>query len=829
MEDFDKWTIRRIGGLVASHTGDRRAAERTLARISLALPLSLDKFEAFESESEANRALIGALRDDRWIEREGDGYAAAHDVLADALAARWLFESDNAATERAADLLREAARHGNLGPALIALERLAPHPKFEEIDGAMVVDELVSRHPAETVKSLALMLAGSLLSLKEKLELLHRSDFLRERIRQDRTLDVNLSHLAAEVVYRKLAANSFPPISTLVDLLEHAWTQPQYSNQLLRRAYALDPARFRGRVHANIAAFPRAEATHFLLAQMLRSGEPPEALLYQVRLWLEYNGTSRRASHVYDAWLRAGGGIEEVASAVHAWIETHQLAPEAGRVYDAWLRAGGGTDGVTSAVHAWIEVHGLWPEARFIYDAWLDAGGRAEAVTPAVHAWIEAHGLMHEASYVYKAWLRAGAGTESVASAVLAWIEVHGLTPEAQFVYSAWLNAGGATEAVAGAVHAWIDVHGLMPDAQFVYDAWLGAGAATPAVASAMDEWLANHGLTRDASYFYSAWLKAGAGAEAVASAVLAWIEAHGLTLEAQFVYNAWLDADGGTEAVAAAVRAWIAAHGQTREASHVYKAWLDAAGGIDAVSDDLLAWVDVHGHIEEASLVYQAWLDAGGEFTPIRGHIDSWVEIWRSSPIFAYFGKTLARRHDLPENLAVAVIEWSRSFPNDSDALSRLGYICGHFHGHQISIKGLARFLLAIEDIVRERVSNGTVERMERAILCNITVNMFSTKFYNVNPISIIRTISLIVASGLVFSGDTFHSGIPLLQSTGDFVSHAVRLGLQHGFLDVVKDDIALSQYSSWLRTSGIAPERVQAILGGLDARFPGPAWRLG
>lgn len=420
LDDFENWASHRIAALTARFGGDASIG-RTLARVALDLPLPAEAFEAIEAESPLNRSLLRALIDDCWIEREDDCYIAAHDVLADALATRWLFEADHAATDRAIDLLQDAAREKRLAGVLVALERLALHPKLIEIDGAAVADQLLARHPEQALQCCGILLGGSLLSFEEKLALLHRSEALRETLKEP-IYDVGLSFLAAEAARRKLSVTQMPALATLIELLDRASQHAHMSNMVLRRAYALDPQTFRLRALANVQAFPRAEPTHFLLAQMLRSGESPESLGDAVRLWLESNGKVLRASFVYRAWLDAKGSIEAVSEPLLAWVETH----------------------------------GQTQEAQFVYTAWLNAKGPIEAVSEPLLAWVETHGRMHEAQFVYAAWLNAKGPIEAVSEPLLAWVEAHGQTPEARFVYSAWLNAKGPITPLAEPVYRWV-------------------------------------------------------------------------------------------------------------------------------------------------------------------------------------------------------------------------------------------------------------------------------------------------------------------------------------------------------------------------------------
>ncbi len=469
IDDFEKWANRRISALTAGHAD----AERQLARIALALPMTQQRYQTLRP---THGAMLDRLIADCWIESEGNDFVAAHDVLADALLAHWLFGAELAITNRATDLLSDAAGDQELPHGLTVLARLGNHPRFKLIDGMAVVAALLLLHPEQVKASCNALLGSPLLTPTEKLNLLDRSAMLRDEIKADPALHLGLSQLADAVARARRKGAEITASAEFGDLLDHACEQALGSNLILRRAYAFDPKRFRTRALANLAAFPRAELTHFLLVQMLRSGEPIEAMREPVRLWLEANSTETRASFVYKAWLDADGGTEAVSAALLAWIEVHGQELAAEFVYKAWLDAGGGTEAVSAALLAWVEAHGQELVARFVYTAWLDARGETAAVSAALLAWVEAHGQELAASHVYEAWLKASGGTKAVSAALLAWVEVHGQELVAEFVYKAWLDAHGGTEAVSAALLAWVGVHGQELAAEFVYQAWLGAG-----------------------------------------------------------------------------------------------------------------------------------------------------------------------------------------------------------------------------------------------------------------------------------------------------------------------------------------------------------------
>jgi hypothetical protein len=572
LEDFEKWAAHRIAALVGVTGANRHEAERSLARIALSLPLPASRLEAITAENPAFRSLTRTLIDDRWIEREEGQYHAAHDVLADALAARWLFETESAATDRTLDILQHAGDADEFERNLIALERLAPHPKFGEIEGRELVAELAVRRADEVAGSLRQLLSGLLLSTEDKLDLLYEHPAIRERARTDRLLDGPVSYVAEQTAKKGLRPDD-PSVAALLDLLDHATLHDQPSNMILRRAYALDPARFRTRAIGNLAFFPTAEPTHFLLVQMLRSGEPAASLESWVRYWADHNATASRASFLYRTWLEHGGSLETVAKPLLAWVAEHGTTTEAQFVYKPWLDRGGSIEAVEKSLVAWVAAHGTRLDARFVYGAWLTHNGSFEAVETSLLGWMAEHATAREASYVYEAWLDRRGATEAVEDLLHAWWAAHGITPEAQFVYTAWLNRGGSIEAVETPLRAWVAEHGARLDASHVFVAWLDRGGAIEAVAEALLAWVAEHGTKAEASHVYKAWLDRGGAIEAVQEPLLSWVMEHGAEFDADFVFRSWLERGGAFECVQDQVYRWSLLWCETPEFVYLSKA----------------------------------------------------------------------------------------------------------------------------------------------------------------------------------------------------------------------------------------------------------------
>ncbi|QCI93905.1 ATP-binding protein [Novosphingobium sp. EMRT-2] len=493
-QDFHSWSNKRISALVSV----KSAREEDLASLALALPIPIEQQARFRK---SHGALIDLLVTDRWVENIDGQLVAAHDILADALLARWVFEAETATNVRLQNLLMTAADAQDLPHALTVVARLQSHPGFAAIDGGQVLKTLSALHPEQTAASASQLLGGPILKIQGKLSLVANSPKLAETIRLEPTLHIGLAHIADEVVKARGEGVELIVPGAIGDLLDEVCTQQKSSNFILSRAYSFDHARFRDRAFENIKLFPTKEQTHFLLVRMLNSGETPEALREAVCNWLHLNGGQTCASFVYKAWLDAGGDRDEVKDKLLEWVGEHGVTPKASHVYKAWLDAEGDRDEVKDKLLEWVGEHGVTPEAQFVYKAWLDAEGDRDEVKDKLLEWVGEHGVTPKASHVYKAWLDAGGDRDEVKDKLLEWVGEHGVTPEAQFVYNAWLDAGGDRDEVKDKLLEWVGEHGVTPEASHVYRAWLEAGGSFPEIKGHCEDWLKKNWRRHDAVY----------------------------------------------------------------------------------------------------------------------------------------------------------------------------------------------------------------------------------------------------------------------------------------------------------------------------------------
>ena len=438
------------------------------------------EYYALRSPNDETVRLLDVLRADRWIELDSGGITAAHDIFADALVARYVFEAGGSINDRAGDVLSDASDAGAFDRALIALNRLAAHERFGDIDGVSIVGRVRARNPGAVTAARELVLKTRLPDDRACIRMLSAFPDLAKAVAEDMFCDGPLSYLAELTAATKDEGWREQASVILQPFLDRAVDRPHNSNMVLRRALRLLPWRYRDRALAWIAGEPTRSETHFLLVAWLQSGLPQEQIAADLEVWLTGGGmTDPKASFVFDAWLDAAARLDPAAIAtksaaveplVLAWLEKYKLSPEAQFVLKAWLDAVARLDPAATAtkiaaveplVLAWVEKYGLSEAARFVYQPWLDAAARLDpaavatkiaAIEPRVLAWLEKHGLSEAAQFVYQPWLDAAARLDPAATAtkiaavdrrVLAWLEKYELSPEARFVYRAWLECCG--------------------------------------------------------------------------------------------------------------------------------------------------------------------------------------------------------------------------------------------------------------------------------------------------------------------------------------------------------------------------------------------------
>ena len=714
-DNFAEWEDKRLRLALEARHLDSQATRRQLAVIAASLPLSVDEYNALRARNDEAVRLLDLLQADRWIEFDGGGLTAAHDIFADAIAARYIFETVATITDRAGDVLSDAMDAGSFDRALIALNRLAAHQGFGEIDGLAVIKRVHTRNPEPVLAARDLLLRIRLPDERTSIHILDTLPDIAEAVAADMSSDGPVSHLAEVSAASKDDGWRDESTRILQPFLDRAVERPHRSNMVVRRALRLLPARYRDQALTSIRREPTRSETHFLFVAWLQSGLPLEEISADVKIWFVDGGeTDPRASFVFPAWLDAAATLDKTDTAAHiANVEAHVLA--------------------------WLDKHGTAEDAQFVYKSWLDAAATLDKTDTAAQiakvethllAWLDKHGTAEVAEFVYQSWLDAAATLDKTDTAaqianveahVLAWLDKHGAAEDAQFVYKSWLDAAATLDKtdtaaqianVEAHVLAWLDKHGAAEDARFVYKSWLDAAATLEKTDTAAQiakvethvlAWLGKYDTAEVAEFVYQSWLDAAATLDKTDTAaqiakvethLLAWLDKHGTAEVAQFVYKSWLDAAATLEKTDTAaqiakvethVLAWLGKYDTAEIAEFVYQSWLDAAATLDKtdtaaqiakVETHLLAWLDKHGTAEDAQFVYKSWLDAGGSADRIRGSMLGWLRENLGYQNYDFVIKAwLESTHDFA-SVRIPGLSWLKQNTKNPDAVFVLKFI---------------------------------------------------------------------------------------------------------------------------------------------------------
>jgi hypothetical protein len=730
-DDFGAWADKRLKLALDARGIDDHSTRRLLALLAARLPIAINDLIRLRSSDEPTSRLLDLLLDDRWIEPAAHGLTAAHDIFADVIVSRYIFEASPTVTQRVGDVLSDAVEVGAFERALISINRLAAHKRFREIDGPSVIKRAHSRSASTVIEARQLLLRIALPNERTSVRILEELPDVAAAIAGDMSCDGFISYLAELVADSEEGEWRSKAALVLQPFLDQAVERPHPSNMVVRRALRLLPTRFRDRALAWIRREPTRSETHFLLVAWMRSELPLDEISVELAIWLSQRGHfDPKASFVIPAYLGAAAKLatEQISDKIayiepHVlrWLDSHGNTENARFVCQSWLFAAAKLApeqiarkiaDVEPHVLRWLDAHGGPEDAQVVYRTWLDAAAKLPAehiaaaigtVEPHVLKWIGNHGGAEDAQFVYKAWLNAVSKLDPeqiapkiayVKPHVLKWIGNHGGAGDAQFVYKAWIDAIAklpAEEIAVGIadvephVLRWIETHGGIESAESVYQAWLDAIAKLPAEQSGariahvephVVRWLDTHGDSEAAGYVYSSWCDAGGHRKLIDDHVLRWIAKHAKIPTAQYVYRAWLSAGGPRELIDRHVLDWIEAFGTIEGADFVYRAWLDAGGNRELIDPFVLAWSEVFGEEEEAAFVYRSWLDSGGTPGVIERYLLAWVKQngTKTSATFVY-ESWLAAGGDF-QKLASDCIDWFLAHSTKIEASFVLKYI---------------------------------------------------------------------------------------------------------------------------------------------------------
>ena len=458
-DDFAQWAEKRLRLALQARGLAEQSTRRPLATIAARLPLRADEYLSLRSLNNDTVRLLDILQDDRWIEPDGEGRAAAHDIFADAIIARYVFEATQTVTDRAGDVLTDAMEAGAFERALIAFNRLAAHKQFDEIDGLAIIRRAHARNPGPVINARDLLLQVRIPSYQTCIRLLGALPDLANAVAADESCDLLLSYLAEDAAASKGEVWCDEAKRILQPLLDRAIARHVQSNTVVRRALRLLPERHRDRALEWIRSAPTRSETHFLFVAWLGAGLSIEDISADIVTWLFCGGNADpKASFVFRAWLDAAAKLDPKETAAKiALIKAHVLA---------WL----GQPGQHGE-------HGMSEAARFVYKSWLDSAAKLKqdetaakiaAVEAHVLAWLGQHEKSEAAAFVYPPWLDAGGSPDLIRSSMTAWFGANPDHQESDFIIKAWLEAKGDFAVVRDPALAWLKRNSKNPDAVYI-------------------------------------------------------------------------------------------------------------------------------------------------------------------------------------------------------------------------------------------------------------------------------------------------------------------------------------------------------------------------
>jgi hypothetical protein len=867
-DDFSIWADKRLKLALSAQNLDDFSTRRRLATLAARLPLPANEYQFHRSLSDETTRLLDLLQFDRWIEPDGEGIAATHDIFADAIITRYVFETSATITDRVGDVLSDSMDAGAFDRAFIALNRLAAHRQFEEIDGLTAIRRAHARNPLAVIASHKLLLRIRIPNYKTSVRLLDEFPDVASAIAADASCDGLLAYLAESAAVSANEAWRNEAGRILQPLLDLAVERTQWSNIVVRRALRLLPERYRQQALGWIRREPTRSETHFIFVAWLLSGLPPDEISFDLNVWLANKGRSDlKASFVLSAWLDAAAKLDQeaclekigkVQDHVLAWLNEHPTKENAQFVYKSWLDAAAKLDQdaclekidkVQDHVLAWLNGHRTKENAEFVYDAWLDAAAKLDQdaslekiskVQDHVLAWLNGHRTKEKAEFVYKSWLDVAAKLDQDASLekiskvqdhVLAWLNGHRTKEKADFVYKSWLDAAAKLDQeaclekigkVQDHVLAWLNDHRTKEDAQFVYNAWLDAAAKLDQEAC-----LEKIGKVQDH--------------------VLAWLNEHRTKENAQFVYKSWLDAaaklnqDASLEKIGKVqdhFLAWLNDHRTKEDAQFVYNAWLDATAKldqdacrekIDKVQDHVLAWIENFGATENADFLYRSWLDAGGNFEMISQACLAWFHEHATSYQSSFLVKYITQITDVPSTTLHATIRWCALFADREEVVWQATSLLIRHANSSEAVAVVRTFLANLRFLDLSRLSQRHIRsgedgaKLAQMVLSGLgsALGVLALDECDRNQLNAVH--ARLLTESTIYTAAISADQIFIYPA----LIHNVATLLELGVLDVSRDRAALAQFANWMRAwPDDARQDLELAISKLRLAMPADLW---
>ncbi|HZY96248.1 MAG TPA: nuclease-related domain-containing protein [Candidatus Cybelea sp.] len=611
-DDFAVWVNRRLRFALSARGVKGTAADRLLAVVAICLPLSFADCETLRKMGDHAADILEVLEWDRWIERDGDRRVAAHDIFADTIIARYVFQNSVAVTDRLGDVLMDALRLGALGRALVALGRVSAWGDLDAIDGAQIVTRLYRWSSAEVLKNRVGLFTSPLITPRSAMSILDDHPDLSEAIRDDPRCYGRLAYLAGRIARSDDEKSRGDAAESIAPLLDAALKRNIRYLLVLREALPLLPERYRDRALAWITQHPTRPDTRYILVAWMRAGLPLREISAFLDVWLAARAVTEPETYsVLWNWHKAGGALADVETHTVSWLGRFELLEGATFACTFWLYKGGDPKKIESHVVAWLEQYVTTERAGYLLSSWIDACGDLDKVGRYVLTWLEQYETVEQAAFVYAAWLKTRRPYGDIEPYLLNWIEQNKTNATAQRVYTAWLIAERDLSDVETLILNWLGEHERRKDALWMYRGFLKAGGDPDKVVSHVVAWFDTWGKILDASYVFRAWLKAGGGTATVENYMVTWARLHSTAYDATFVFRPWLMNAGSWSLIEGFVLNWLSRHGQVHEAHYIYAAWLNAGGPLATVQPFLHHWMNRYGTSEEGIAVYEASLNS--------------------------------------------------------------------------------------------------------------------------------------------------------------------------------------------------------------------------
>lgn len=463
--EFADWSEHRLAiSLSSSKLLDGETA-RKLAEIAAVLPCDKQTYLSIRDRDDFSRRLFDVLIHDRWIESTSEGLCFAHDIFADTLIARYVFENKVTATDRLGDVIFGSLRHADIQTVIGSIDRLASHDKFGEIDGYAVLSRLLSGALYCKVRAdKSSILFSKLINSLDAARLIRDSKVFAEDLLKDRESDIAIAKISHDIATNKSRENVEKFMGTLIPILDESVKSERRSNIVLHSALEYNPERYWVYAQKWIQKNPKLAQTRFLYSVCLSNlSELParrmvEQLIWFVpflKSWIDKFGESHFARFVFEPWLKLASKVDPVSRKniieylepkLHAWVKKHNDADYCRFVLQPWLDTlshlpKGEKDRKVSRlypyVEQWVNKHGNNEFADFVFRAWLAAGGNATALEKQILNWIDKYKEKEDIDFLIFACVKSNIEYFKVRDAAMFWLSQNTKNEKAEFLLQA--------------------------------------------------------------------------------------------------------------------------------------------------------------------------------------------------------------------------------------------------------------------------------------------------------------------------------------------------------------------------------------------------------